>query len=525
MNKAFAKPLSRRAFLVAGGGFAGVGALPGISRAADPKPNKNSSFSFDALERRAGLAAAAAFEAPQQNIPIALKALSQKQWRAIRFRAAKALRAATGSPYKLELFQRGGPWQQAMTINTTRNGIATPVPYLAEMFDFGAVAKPAHLPVNFGFAGFRLMGPLQAPVHLDEMMQCLGGGRFRFFGRHQVPGSACQALADNIDGVPSAAPFFREVWFSASDADADHITMLALLDGPSATGAFEFKLYPGANSTMLVTATLFARKAGAKFGLAGLSSLFMTGENDSRVRDAIHPELHQADGLLIHGASGEFLWRPLHNPAEQLVSSFAATGLKGFGLMQRDRHFSHYQSIAKAYQSCPSYWIEPLEGFAAGHIELVETPAPEASHANIFASFVPDADVLPGQALRLRYRITATLNQPHVSPGGRAVNSFIINLPPSPREPGKILRRVMVDFAGDDLAWFVQDAAAIKVDASAAGATILHASGTINPAIKGYRATVDLALPWGGRVDVRIFLKAADRTLTETWTFPLEGQS
>lgn len=530
MNKAFAKLLSRRALLMVGGGLASAGALPGRLYAGAPKPYKDRSFSFDALERRASLAATAAFESPQQNIPTSLKKLSDGQWQKIRFRAAKALRTDTSSPYKIELFQRGGPWQQAMTINTMRNGIATPVPYLADMFDFGAVAKPAHLPVNFGFAGFRLMGPLQAPLHFDELMQGLGGGQFRFFGRNQVSGSACQALTDRalankVDGVPGDAPFFREVWFGANDADADHVTMLALLDGPSATGAFQFVLYPGVNSTLLVTATLFARKAGAKFGLAGLSSLFMSGENDQRVRDAYHPEQHQADGLLIHGASGEFLWRPLHNPAAQLVSSFAATGTKGFGLMQRDRHFSHYQSISQALQNCPSYWIEPLEGFAGGRIELVETPAPDASHANIFASFVPDGDVPPGQALRLRYRITATLNQPHVSPGGRAVNTFIVNLPPSAREPGRILRRVMVDFVGDDLAWFDQDAAAIKVKASAEGAGILHAAGTVNPAIRGYRAIVDLALPAGERVDVRIFLNAAGRTLTETWTFPLEGQS
>ena len=523
MNWALAKPLSRRAFFAIGASLAGVSAMLPSRGDAAAKAGKGAALSLEDLARRAAVMAAAAYVAPPDTSPRTLRGLSDKQWQAIRFRSAKALRSGAHSPYRVELLQRGGPWPQAMTVNTIRNGIATPVPYLADMFDFGSVPKPAHLPINFGFAGFRLMGPLSAPSSLDNLLECRGGGQFRFFGRNQTAGTICQALSKPDDATASGAGYFRDVWIGASDADADHVTFLALLDGPSATGAFQFELYPGERSTLMATATLFARRVGVKFGLAGLASLFMNGENDQRVRDAFRPEVHQADGLLIHGVSGEFLWRPLHNPAAQLVSSFAATDVKGFGLMQRDRHFSHYMSIGGAYQTCPSYWIEPIEGFGAGRIELVEAPAPDAAQANIFASFQPEADAVPGEALHLRYRITATSNHPHLSPGGRAVNSFITPLPVPPQQNDKIARRIRVDFVGDELAWFGQDASTIKVKASADGAEIMKASGEANPALKGYRAMVDLAIPVGASVNLRIFLSAAGRTLTETWTFPLEG--
>ncbi|MBV1707663.1 MAG: glucan biosynthesis protein [Hyphomicrobiales bacterium] len=498
--------------------------LPGNGFAA-AKPGKDAKIGLDNLVHRAAEIAAAPYAAARTALPQDLRAITDKQWQSIRFRSAKALRSGEHSPYRIELLPRGGPWPQAMTVNTIRNGIATPVPYLADLFDFGAVPKPQHLPVNFGFAGFRLMGPLNTPSRLDNLLECRGGGQFRFYGRNQVAGSICQALGVASDDAAASAVSLREVWIDSSAADADHVTFLALLDGPGATGAFQFELYPGERTSLMVTATLFARQAGAKFDLAGLSSLFMCGENDQRVRDAFRPEVHEADGLLIHGQSGEFLWRPLHNPASPLISSFAATGVKGFGLMQRDRHFSHYMSLGRAFQNCPSYWIEPVEGFDAGRIVLRETPAPDAAKANIFASFQPDADVAPGVPLRLRYRITATRNQPHVSPGGRSVNSFITPLPAPPHQPDRTALRIRVDFVGDDLSWFAQDAAMVKVNATADGADILHVSGAANPALKGYRAMVDLALPEGASVNLRIFLSAAGRTLTETWTFPLQGES
>ena len=41
-----------------------------------------------------------------------------------------------------------------------------------------------------------------------------------------------------------------------------------------------------------------------------------------------------------------------------------------------------------------------------------------------------------------------------------------------------------------------------------------------NPHTRGFRAAFDVKLEPGQSTDLRAFLRAGNRTLTETWTFP-----
>ena len=89
----------------------------------------------------------------------------------------------------------------------------------------------------------------------------------------------------------------------------------ALLDGESATGAFRFEVTPGLETGVDVSVTLFARRPVAASNMSPLSSMFFTGKNDHRMIDDFRTELHDSDGLLMHTGSGEWIWRPLSNPA------------------------------------------------------------------------------------------------------------------------------------------------------------------------------------------------------------------
>ena len=64
-----------------------------------------------------------------------------------------------------------------------RDGVPTPVPYQRELFDYGRNKIERPLPVNLGFAGFRLHYPLNNPKVLDELIAFLGASYFRFLGR------------------------------------------------------------------------------------------------------------------------------------------------------------------------------------------------------------------------------------------------------------------------------------------------------------------------------------------------------
>ena len=43
--------------------------------------------------------------------------------------------------------------------------------------------------------------------------------------------------------------------------------------------------------------------------------MFFVGKNDRRFADDFRGELHDSDGLLMHTGAGEWIWRPLSNPA------------------------------------------------------------------------------------------------------------------------------------------------------------------------------------------------------------------
>ena len=225
-------------------------------------------------------------------------------------------------------------------------------------------------------------------------------------------------------GLNEEFPFFREFWIDTPDPTAERIAIYALLDGESATGAFRFDLVPGIETYIETSVTLFARKAVPALGLAPLSSMFFVGKNDHRFSDDFRGELHDSDGLLLHTGAGEWIWRPLSNPAAPVVSAFLDQNPRGFGLLQRDRNFSSYQDLELAYELRPSYWIEPHEGWGEGRVELLELPTSDETNDNIVAAWAPKSGLEAGKALTYGYRITALTLDQSLTPAGRAVGTF-----------------------------------------------------------------------------------------------------
>ena len=103
------------------------------------------------------------------------------------------------------------------------------------------------------------------------------------------------------------------------------------------TGAYRFEIYPSAETTIDTQVTLFARRQIANLGLAPLTSMFLTADNDPRIRDDYRATVHDSDGLFMQAGSGEWLWRPLRNPPQTSTSVFLDKDIRSFGLMQRDR--------------------------------------------------------------------------------------------------------------------------------------------------------------------------------------------
>ncbi|WP_460450879.1 OpgD/OpgG family glucan biosynthesis protein [Alsobacter sp. SYSU BS001988] len=520
--------LSRRHFIERLGSLAA--ALLAAPRAhaqpapASPGPQTPNQprFGFEDVIRRAREIATGPYEANPPPLPESLAKLDYDSYRDIRFRPDKALLGGAGAPFRMHMFHPGFLFTRPVVVNVIRDGVSAPAPYSSSLFDYGR-NKFGALPVNLGFAGFRLHYPLNDPRVQDELISFLGASYFRFLGRKQRYGLSARGLAIGVGAKETEEfPHFREFWIEQPSADADRAVIYALLDGPSLTGAYQFFVYPANETVVDVSLQLFPRRRIERMGVAPLTSMFFVGENDRRFNDDFRPELHDSDGLLMHTGAGEWLWRPLRNPKEISFSAFMDTNPRGFGLMQRDRTFEHYQDIDLGYETRPSYWVEPRGGWGEGRIELVEIPTGDETNDNVVAYWTPNAAPEPGQSLSWGYRITAVSDDFRLHPGGAAHNTWQTSAralgAPEPPAPGS--RRFIIDFAGGDLGYYLTDPEKVQIVPSTSAGKIVRTFLVPNPKTEGFRAGIDVQLEKGQTTDLRAFLKSGGRALTETWTFP-----
>ncbi len=291
--------------LAAGASAAGnVQAQSGQSMEPPPK------FNFEDVVRRRGTSPRRLSIRRRPNCRRLLAKLDFDAWRDIRFRPDKAFLGANGSLFRLQLFHLGHLFKRPVIVNTLRDGIPTPIPYAANIFDYGRTKLEKPLPVNVGFAGFRLHYPLNDPKVFDEVIAFLGASYFRFLGRNQRFGISARGLAVGAGTEQEEFPFFREFWIETPEPQRDARLDLCAPRRAIGDGAYRFDLQPGNESLLDVSVTLFPRQSGTKFGLAPLTSMFFIGENDRRVTGDFRPELHDSDGLLILSGTGEWIWRP-----------------------------------------------------------------------------------------------------------------------------------------------------------------------------------------------------------------------
>jgi periplasmic glucans biosynthesis protein len=489
-----------------------------VAPPAPPQPK----FSFEGVLRRAKDLAALPYETPAP-LPEALAKLDFDAWRDIRFRPERALLAQQGSPFRLQAFHPGFLYTRPVVVNTIRDGLAAPIPYAANLFDYGRTKFERPLPVSLGFAGFRLHYPLNDPKVHDELISFLGASYFRFLGEGQKYGLSARGLSIGVGAKETEEfPVFREFWVEQPDAGSDNAVIFALLDSESLTGAYRFDIWAAKETVVEVTATLFARKRVERLGVAPLTSMFFTGENDRRFADDFRPELHDSDGLLIHTGAGEWIWRPLRNPTRVEASAFMDANIKGFGLMQRDRAFEHYQDLDLNYELRPSYWVEPLEGWGEGKVELFEIPTSDETNDNIVAQWAPAQPLDAGQSRTFRYKITATMDEGEITPGGVARNTYRTR----PKALGSAepvtatMTRFIVDFTDGQLGFYQKAPDQVQVVPSISNGRILRTFLVPNPQTGGFRAGIDVDVPAGQSADIRAFLKAGTKALTETWTYP-----
>ncbi|MEN9535894.1 MAG: hypothetical protein RIR37_1167, partial [Verrucomicrobiota bacterium] len=304
--------------------------------------------------------------------------LTYDQYRDIRFNPNQALWASDNLPFRAMFFHPGYLYREPVTLNEFTSSHQQRIRLAEAFFNYGPlIQKHGELPADGGFAGFRLHTTLNNPEYFDELIVFQGASYWRALGRNQRWGISSRGIAvdTGIDGGAEEFPNFREFWLRKPEPGETQARLYALLDGPSYTGAYAFKIHPGNETIVEVRAVIFTRRAVQRLGIAPMSSMFWFGENSRRRFDDFRPEVHDTDGLAIRMGTGERIWRPICNDSGRLeFSFFSMDKCDGFGLLQRDRRFSAYEDDEAAYHLRPSLWIEPTSDWGPGRVMLMEIP-------------------------------------------------------------------------------------------------------------------------------------------------------
>jgi periplasmic glucans biosynthesis protein len=475
-------------------------------------------FGFEDVFERAQELAGRPYQPDRPELPQVFREMQYDQYRDIRFRPDRNLWASESLPFQLQFFSRGFLYGDRVTINVVDAQAANMLPFSRDLFDFGKNRVPPDLPADMGFAGFRILHPLNREDYLDEVAVFLGASYFRAIGQNQNYGVSARGLAiDTGLEKPEEFPVFREFWVRKPRPDDTEITVFALLDSQRVTGAYRFVIRPGLQTVVEVKARVLMRERVDKLGIAPLTSMFYHGEVTDRFMDDFRPEVHDSDGLLIESGRGERIWRPAVNPVRLQITPFEVTNPRGFGLLQRDREYGHYQDTEAIYHTRPSVWVETIGMWGKGRVELVEIPSLSERNDNLVAFWTPAQPLEAGKSLDVEYRLHFSLDHEARLLGGRAMATRIgaggTDVPDHSR------RKFVIDFVGQSLKRLDPEAPGIEPVCNASSGEIAHPVAHHNPFTDGWRLFFELIPEAGQSSDLRCFLRRGQDVLTETWVF------
>jgi len=480
-------------------------------------PAAEEPFDFEALQYRAKTLAAKPYEEPKYDVPGWLLKLNYDQHRDIRFDPMRSWWRDRKLPFQLQFFHPGWLFQKPVQIHEVVDGREKLIKFSPHLFDYGHNELGGRIPSDMGYAGFRVHSALNKPEYLDELAVFLGASYFRALGKGMVYGLSARGLAINT-GEPGGEefPVFQEFWIERPAPGAKSVTIFALLDSPSVTGAYRFIITPGAETVTQVKAAVYCRQNPQVLGLAPLTSMYAHGENTGWSRDDFRPEVHDSDGLLLNTGAGEWLWRPLLNPRTVRINSFMDQSPRGFGLLQRDRDFAHYDDLEANYHLRPSAWVEPVGNWGAGSVRLVELPTADETNDNIVAFWTPARLPAPGEAIVFEYKLHWMLDAGARPPAGYASSTRTASVMNHPE-----LRRFVVEFDGEFLKREPAGVELKPVFTVGPGATLVAPPVIQKNNFTGaWRVFFEIKPDGSGRpVELRGFLRKGAHVLTETWSY------
>lgn len=487
------------------------GASADAAAITPPRPGAAAPFSRPWLLQEAEALSQRTYEKPELTLPRELAAIDYDAYRDIRFRSNRMLWQDSPLQFWADFFHVGGLYSEnAIQVFNVRDGYANEYDYNPTLFTFGPLAPKPPAGLTTGFSGIRLHTPLNNPLYFNEFAVFQGASYFRATGRGQTYGLSARALALNSGRSEGEEfPIFRSFWLEQPEPGDTSVVIHALLDSRTITGCYTFTFRPGDVTMTDVECTLFPRRAASRVGIAPLTSMFFLGGGERLRFDDFRPEVHDSEGLAIWTGDDRWLWRPLVNPRSLQFSVFADHNPRGFGLIQRTRSFSEYQDLEAHYERRPSAWVEPLDDWGEGVIELLELPTQDEYNDNIVAYWRPESGLAPGAPHQYRYRLHWCWEPPAPTPLQQ------VSAVHSGRSSNTGAWLFVVDFLGPQ----GSGATATAVRLEATTGKLANIRLVDNPITGGRRLSFDYYPDNGKTADISGELLAGGAPISESWIF------
>ncbi|MEN8637286.1 MULTISPECIES: glucan biosynthesis protein [Pseudoalteromonas] len=476
-------------------------------------------FSFEDLKALAKASAEKPYTPTKVPAPKLIDKITYDEHWKIRFKEDETL-YPSGKKAPVQLFYPGRyfPEPVSIYIRDDKNQVQN-IPFSNDVFDMPD-DSPAHdLPEGFGFAGFRIMRPDMKP----DWISFLGASYFRTDGPEGQYGLSARGIAINTGmNQPEEFPRFSAFWIGPAEKKGESVSVWALLEGPSITGAYRFGLSKDNKEAKghitSVTANLYMRADVERLGVAPLTSMYWYSQKDKTTAKDWRPEIHDSDGLAIHTGSGQYVWRPLNNPQSVSTNSFIDENPKGFGLIQRDRDFNNYQDDGVFYNKRSSAWIKPTGDWGKGAVQLIEIPTKDETFDNIVAYWVPEKEARKGDEFTFSYDIEWRPLDPKSKTLASVVNTRqgLGGIPGQPIPEG--VNKMVIDFEGPVFKG-LDNKSGIKPIVEASNGEILEPIG-VYPVVgtNQWRLAFDYKQANNNPVNIRAYLvDKNDEAITETW--------
>jgi periplasmic glucans biosynthesis protein len=489
---------------------------------------KPQTFSFEALIQEMQSRARQAFVRDTSLPQTVLDSIDYAAHGQIKFDPQYALFREGPGEYPVTFFPLGKYFRTPvhMYALTPDGRQASEVLYDPGYFSMPADSPARRLPKGAGFAGFRLQesrlgDQKRLDWHTNDWVAFLGASYLRSIGELGQYGLSARGIAIDVasPGRAEEFPDFTRFYFEPSAEGSHEAVVYATLEGPSVTGAFRFGMHREKPVVMEVQTHLFLRRDVPQLGIAPMTSMYWYSETNKPTGTDWRPEIHDSDGLAMWTGAGEYIWRPLNNPEHPTTSTFEDRAPRGFGLLQRDRDFDHYLDGVH-YERRPSLWVEPVDDWGAGSVQLVELPTDDETQDNIVAMWVPKQPATAGSSFRLRYRLYWSADGAHETTLARCIATRVGRGGEPGHERPKKAHKFVVEFLGGPLTSLPSGTKPVPVLTASTGTFSDVFTEAVPDGVPGHwRALFDFTPAGPEVVDLRLFLKDGSRTLSETWLY------